>query len=968
MMKHIFILKQNMKFFKPAVIFAILLVLSSCAGGAKAVESSGLGKGSDPVPLMANAKTGVLPSGLRYYLLENSMPEGRAMLTLAVDAGSVLETEDERGLAHFVEHMAFNGTERFPKNDLVNYLRSLGMRFGADINAYTSFDETVYGIEVPVETGPDGRKIIPDKALAIIDDWTGSISFYPDDVNSERAIIMEEYRSRLGAQERIMRQMFPVLFRGSPYAERLPIGLPEVIESATSARLKNFYNKWYRPENMAVIIVGDFDAGYLEKNLAQYFPARETAAGTVAAGKTVPFNRPRYNLPEPVKGSLQSLIVTDSELTQSRVDLYWKLKAEPARGDLSYYRQDLINNLVDTMINLRFHEAAAKPETPYVYAGSGMAKYGYSSRFYALIAQAKTGLVRDSLRELLLAKESLSRYGFTQDEIDAAGQALLSSMEQMVAEKDRQSSQEYVDAFTRLFLEGETLPDLEWELQAMQKLLPGISLKEINKTAADYFANNDLTVIISAPEAEKDTLPSQDEIKAAAAEISKAKIAPPLNGQAQGALMDHSPQPGAIVSETTDSETGAIRWKLGNGSEVILKATNNKNSEISLYAQARGGTLSAPADKAVSASLASEMVSASGIGSYSLPELTRILLDKQVSMGFWTQNFLRGFQGSASVKDMKSLFEMLYLSFTQPRIDPEAVKVMLDQQRTRLANQENDPNAVFRREITRVINGNPRFYPLELADLDKVKTDDALDFVRACLNPGDYTFVIVGNLDIPQIRTLVETYLASIPASQPLNDWADIDPQRPANPNTEKQVLKGKEERSAVYLSWFIPWQYSEDKSAAVSILNEYLDIKLNDEIRESLGGVYSISSWVSLSPIPRGELSGGVYFMCDPKRVEELISAVKAEFQKITQGDIDTDDFTKATKAALKGQEQSIQSNLYIAQSYANSAVIYHSPLSRLDKRPALFSAVGQADIQETMTNLMGGNLVRVVLYPEAN
>ena len=955
------------------MILSILLILSSCAGGAKAVESSGLGKPSDPVPLMINAKTGVLPSGLRYYLLENSRPEGRAMLTLAVNAGSVLETEDERGLAHFVEHMAFNGTERFPKNDLINYLRSLGMRFGPDVNAYTSFDETVYGIEVPTETGPNGAKSIPDKALAIIDDWTGSISFNPDGVNSERAIIMEEYRSRLGAQERLMRQIFPVLFRGSPYAERLPIGLPDVIENAPAERLKNFYTKWYRPENMAIIIVGDFDAANLEKTLADHFSARGPASGTTGgtangSASAASFNRPKYNLPEPVKGSLQSLVMTDSELTQSRVDLYWKMKAEPRRDDLAYYRQDLINNLVDTMINLRFHEAAAKPETPYIYAGSGMARFGYSSRFYVLVAQAKNASVRESLRELFLAKESLSRYGFTQDETDAAKVALLSNIEQMVAEKDRQSSQQYVDAFTSLFLSGETVPDLEWELQAMQKLLPGISLKEINKAVSDYFVSNDLTVIISAPEAEKDTLPGQDEIKATAAEISKAKIAPPLNNQTRGALMDHTPQPGTIVSETTDSETGAVRWTLGNGGEVILRDTNNKNSEISLYAQARGGTLSAPADKAVSASLASEMVSASGIGSYSLPELTKLLLDKQVSIGFWTQNFLRGFQGSASVKDMKTLFEMLYLSFTQPRIDPEAVKVMLDQQRTRLANQENDPNSVFRREITRTINGNPRFYPLELADLEKVNIDDALDFVRSCLNPGDYTFVIAGNLDMPQIRTLVETYLASIPASQPFNNWADIDPQRPANPDTEKDVKKGKEERSAVYVSWFLPQQYSEEKAAAVSILNEYLDISLNDEIRETLGGVYSISSWVSLSPIPKGELSGGVYFFCDPKRAEELISAVKAEFQKITQGNIDPDTFTKATEAAIKGEEQSIQSNLYIAQSYANSAVIYRSPLSRLNKRPDLYRAVTPAGIQTVMTDLTGGNLVRVVLYPEAN
>ena len=268
----------NQKYRKPArllvqLLFAIAftIVFFACAGVAKTIESSGLGKASDPVPFMTNARTGLLPSGLRYYLLENSKPEGRAFLTLAVNAGSVLETEEERGLAHFVEHMAFNGTERFPGMELINYLRSLGMRFGPEVNAYTSFDETVYGIEVPVETGASGVKIVPVTALQVIDDWSKAVLFEPESVDNERRVIMEEYRSHLGARERITRQMFPVLFRNSPYAERLPIGLPEVIENAPAQRLVDFYKRWYRPENMAVIIVGDFDASYLEASLAEHF-------------------------------------------------------------------------------------------------------------------------------------------------------------------------------------------------------------------------------------------------------------------------------------------------------------------------------------------------------------------------------------------------------------------------------------------------------------------------------------------------------------------------------------------------------------------------------------------------------------------------------------------------------------------------------------------------------------------------
>jgi zinc protease len=396
---------------------------------------------------MSGARTGCLPSGLRYYLLENSMPEGRAFLTLAVNAGSVLETEEERGLAHFVEHMAFNGTSRFARNELINYLRTLGMRFGPEINAYTSFDETVYGIEVPVETGPDGRKTIPDMALAVIDDWTWGILFNPEDVRNERLVVMEEYRTRLGARERISREIYPFLFKGSPYADRLPIGLPEIIENAPPERLEGFYRKWYRPENIAVIIVGDFDAASLEASLEGHFPDHWK-------NQNEAFFRPRFNLTEPKKGNFNALVITDSELTQSGIELYWKRKASQRPDTLAFYRESVIDYMADVMLSLRFDEARTKSDTPYVAAGAGIVNYGNSSGFYVLVAQAKTGSVNASLRELLTVKESLSRYGFTQSETDSAKAYLLSYMERLVSEKDRQPSSGYVDAFTRHFLKN----------------------------------------------------------------------------------------------------------------------------------------------------------------------------------------------------------------------------------------------------------------------------------------------------------------------------------------------------------------------------------------------------------------------------------------------------------------------------------------------------------------------------------
>ncbi|MDR3192251.1 MAG: insulinase family protein, partial [Treponema sp.] len=633
------------------VLISAVFIFSCVSLGKTALKPGieaygGLGGPEDPVPFMEKVRTGRLPGGLTYFLLENPRPENRAYLTLAVDAGSVLENDDERGLAHFVEHMAFNGTARFPESELINYLRSLGMRFGPEVNAYTAYDRTVYGIEVPTEAVGGAGKRVPAKALAVLDDWTRAIVFNPKDVDEERAVIMEEYRSRLGAMERVMRKMFPVIFAGSPYANRLPIGLPEIIENAPAERLAAFYRRWYRADNMALIIVGDFDAALLEAELASHFSAVSPAE---------PLNRPRYDLPAPKKNSLQTMIITDPELTYTRIDLYYKRKAEPVRADLASYREGLIDYLVGQMLDLRFGEAVLKIETPYVGAGAGNVRYGASSRFYIMVAQAKTGAAEETLTALLREKESMTRYGFTAPELAIAKASLVSGLERLVSEKDRQESSGYVYNLTDYFLEGSPLPDIEWELEAVKKLLPGIGAEEISAAVKDYFSPEDLRIFISAPESEI-KLPGEAWIAKLVKESASMKIDPPVETALEDELLPWQPEGGNISGESVDGETGALIWELENGAKVILKETNNRNNEIVLYAMARGGTMSASPEDYVSARLAAEMAEASGLGPYSRPNLIKRLADKQVSLAYWANGYTRGFRGSATGKDLKTLF------------------------------------------------------------------------------------------------------------------------------------------------------------------------------------------------------------------------------------------------------------------------------------------------------------------------
>jgi zinc protease len=625
----------------------------------------------------------------------------------------------------------------------------------------------------------------------------------------------------------------------------------------------------------------------------------------------------------------------------------------------------VIDSLIDSMLALRFDEASSNPETPYVAAWGGVLHWVASTRFYTMGTQSKTDSIEESLRELLLEKEAMVRYGFTGAELDRAKLSLLSSLEQAVSEKDRQESRDLAQGFTSHFLKGDIPADIEWELDAARKLLPGIGTAEIASAVKDYFAADDLVLFVLAPEAEAAGLPSPERIRAIFAETARADIKSRESEDVGSALIDREPQAGAIVAESLDAETGARIWELSNGAKVILKETNNRNNEIVLYALARGGSMNVPESKDISAGFVSEMLGASGLGPYPRPELIKKLSGRQVRFSFQSSRYYRSFEGSSTTGDLETLFQMLYLGFTQPRIDNDAVKAMLDQYRTNLARDEDDPEVVFEHEVTRTVSGgHPRFKPLELKDLEKVSVQDALEYLGVCLNPADYTFVFTGNIDFERIKALVQTWLASIPPKESMNSWADPGVVRPAK--AERQVFKGKEDQSMVFLGWFAPAEFSEEKSQIAAALTEYLDIVLTEEIREKLGGVYSVYARASVTSIPKGEETLSVYFYCDPRRADELISAIRGMMASLSKEDPDGDVFDKAVEALLKEHENSMQRNAYIAQSYANSSVLYDSPLARLTSRPGLIRSLRPGQMRDMVRELLSGTSAQVVLYPE--
>ena len=941
-----------------AIILLAALVFTCTSSPSAGVDYEGLGKGTDKVPFTSRALTGTLPNGLRYYILENSFPENRAHLALIVNAGSVVENDDERGFAHFVEHLAFNGTARFPEFELIEYLRSLGMRFGADANAYTSYDETVYHFDVPVEVR-SGVKHIPDRALAILDDWTYAVNFNPEDVADESLVVLEEVRTRLGAMDRVRKIVFPILFKGSAYENRDVIGIASQLESATSQQLRAFYDRWYRSDNMAVVFVGDFDGKALEAQLADHFNMPKSAQSA---------NRPVYELPPPVNGNFHVEIIADPELTATSFEIYYKQKQGPQRGTIEYYRKSIIDNLIEHMLTMRFNEASTNPQSAASQSWNGIWNWSANASFFYIGNDAKTGRAQESLWELLLEKESIRRFGFTESELTRAKMSLVSNVERMVSERDKMDSRNFISRFKDHFLYGEELPDIEWESRAVNALLPGISADDIANAVSQYFAANDINVFILAPLSEAGNLPSAERVRAVFLEAENAQLSPREDISFTGDLLDKVPAPGNIVSNQIDAGTGAHIITLSNGAKVILKETENRNNEIVMLAMANGGTANAGAELIVSAKLLQAMISYSGLGPYSLNDLVNKLTGKQVSFNFSASDYSRSINGSSTTQDINTLFEMIHLFFTDPRLDENAVAAMLDQYRSALAHQSDDPQTFLFLEIQKAMNSNhPLFMPLELADIDKASIRQARDFLNMCLNPGDYTFIFTGNIDVDVMSSLAAAYIGSIPQAPSMNSWVNPGRTRPAQ--GRRTIYKGVDDRSMVYMTWIAsaPSVFNEQQNQTGAILTEYLDILLNDEIREKLGGVYGIQSAANISTIPSGEYQLIVFFICNPQRADELVNAVLRCIADVHGNPLNTDIFNQAKEALLMSHERSMQQNSHIASSYANSFVIYNTPLNRLNLRPDAIRNVTASDVQSLLRTMASSGLVEFVLLPES-
>ena len=916
-----------------------------------------------PTPVQVTALTQQMPvdpqitmgkfsNGLRYYIRANKKPEKRAELRLVVKAGSILEDDDQQGLAHFVEHMAFNGTKNFPKQDIVSFIESLGMRFGADLNAYTSFDETVYILQVPTD-----KPETMDRALLILEDWAHNVTFNQAEIDKERGVVMEEWRLGRGAGSRTRDKIFPIMFKGSRYANRLPIGTPEIIQNGTAERIKKFYTDWYRPDLMAVVAVGDFDKAAIEKLVTNHFASIPAA--------TTPRPRPTYDIPDRTETGYA--LTTDKETTTTTVEVDTLLPARE-QGSVGVYRQRTVDRLFSGMLSARFSDLTQKPDAPFVFAFVGRGRFlARTKEAASLIAVVKEDGIERGLESLLTEAERVSRFGFTETELARQKQSVLVNYERLVNEKENRLSASRADEYIRNFLENESLPTADDELALHQRFLPEITLAEINKLAQEWFHSQNRLVVITGPQKTGLTMPDENKLAAVFKSALSKELKPYVDTITSAALLDPLPEPGTIARTSSLDSIGVTTWELANGVKVVLKPTTFRADEIVFRATSPGGTSLASDEDYIPASTATQVITAGGLGKFNSIDLRKMLTGKTASASPFIGELEEGLQGSSSRKDLETMFQLVYLRFTQPRVDSAAFGVQATQARTFMANQTAVPEFAFFDALTNARYQNHlRRRLATAATVDEWNLDKSFAFYKdRFADASDFTFIFVGSFEPAMIKPLVERYLGALPSVRRKESWKDIG-VRPPTGVVDRKVEKGIEPKSRAAIAISGPFEFDQSHRVAIRAMAEILQMRLLEIIREELGGTYGISASSSYQKMPKPEYSINIQFGCAPDRTEDLIKRVFLEIEKFKADGPTEKQLNDEREALTREFETNSKQNAYllnqIVQRLQNG-----EDLAALWNIPEFYKKLDATTVQlAARTYLNTSSYVKVTLFPE--
>ena len=905
-------------------------------------------------PLLAlnpQVKTGKLKNGFSYYIQKNVEPKNRAVLYLVVKAGSILENENQRGLAHFMEHMSFNGTKHFPKNELIEYLQKSGIRFGADLNAYTGFDETVYQLPIPT----DNQQILKNGML-ILRDWAQDACLDPEEIERERGVVLEEKRLRAGARQRVQDQTLPSLLNYSQYVKRLPIGTEEVLKNFTPEVIRSFYKDWYRPDLQAVIVVGDVDVQAIEAEIKRLFANLKMPAQAK--------KQQSYNIALDGKNKFKT--VTDPELSETTIEILVKHKEQVIRTETDF-KENLIRNLFSGMFAARLAEASKRSNAPFMKLNGGFGALMGGLNVLSISLTPRKDEFESGFKAAWTEVEGINRNGFTESELLRMKQQVVAQMEASLREKDKQTSTALADQYKVHFLKGEAVPGIEREFNLVKRMLPEITLAKVNGVAKTLMKAINRDVIITAPTAEKVNLPDENTVYTWMNTVQRSVIKPYVEAKTDRGLLSKRPVNGSIVGERQIPELGLTEWTLSNGARVVLKPTDYKNDEIVFLALSKGGTsLYRDADYE-SAANAAGIIASFGLGDHDNISLPKVLNGKQASVKPFIGDRVEGLQGGASVKDMGVAMELIHLYFTEPRKDTALFHTIIRNSAQQINMRYTDPNNIFADTVATVLgNYHPRKSGPTLDKLRSITLDKAFNIYQERFSDaGDFTFFFVGSFNIDTLRLQAEQYLASLPAKGLKEQANDLGIRTPAG-KISKTVLSGKEDKATVKLVFTGDYEFNAQNNLSLIALQEILQFRLTERLRETEAGVYTPSVQIARTKYPANRYSFTVNFGCAPANVEKLIAATLEELKKLREKGILATDLQKFKAEQIRQNELMENNNgfwlNYLSLQYLDDEdpkafLKANETIEQLDT--ATLHAAAKAYLKED-------NFIRFVLLPD--
>lgn len=914
-----------------------------------------LANGMEPIAMDTALRYGILENGLTYYIRHNDVVPDRADFYIVQNVGAILEEDNQNGLAHFLEHMAFNGTKNFPEKQIINYMESIGVQFGNNINAYTSLDETVYNLK----SVPTIRESIVDTALLVLHDWSGFISLEGSEIDKERGVIREEWRTRMNANRRIWKASLPILYPNSQYSKRDVIGDTAIINNFAYDTLRAYYHRWYRPDLQAIIIVGDVDVNRVENRIKEMWkdiPKR--------VNPDVRKTYPVYPNEKPIIA-----VLTDEEAKTSRVEIKYRHEPMPDRVKASMvgYMMLLTYNLIENMVSDRLDEIAAKADAPFA---AGYVGYGEEVRpidAFTLIAVPNEGKEEQAFEALLIEAERIKRYGFSQSELDRAKLNLLTGYQKAYNERAKTKNGSYVNEYVRNFLDFSPVPGIEWEYEHSKEIMSMLTLDMVNEVARKFVTDRNQVVEMSGPKKESVKFPSETRILEMLANMKSMDVKPYEEKVIDTKLIDAKLKAQKVkkVSQCP-AIAGVTEWVLGNGMRVIIQPTQLKEDEILIYGFSKGGT-SKVSDSAdlVSASLCSSIASNNGMGKFNQTDLSKALAGKYVSLRSSVGTYDETFSGNSTVKDFETLLQLVYLTFKGTRKDDESYAALINQYRAVLANADKDPGRAFQDTIRNVVNNyHPRSFSIDLKRLEEVSQDKALKIYDDRFeDPKDFVVYLVGNLNLDSIRPVVETYLGGIPQQKKMKEenWTDLGVRVPKGKIVNRFEREMQVNKTSNFVLFSGDFDFTLKNRLTLQLIADILDIRYLESMREDEGGTYGVSVRSSLSNIPVNRGSLQMTFDTDPKLEEKLMTLIHKEIEKlIAEGPIDSD-YNKVKENLRNKYTENQKENKWVL----NALVSYYKDGFDLRKDYLdVLNSITKEDIQRVLKSLIDqGNEIKVIM-----